>query len=196
MSSQKISQLSSGNPAQNGDLLPIARSGANYSVTPASIADLSRVALKTNGSTNASQAILNLKDGSNITITDDGVGGITIAASAAASSQYIVAATLNGLPSASLVLLRVPASVTYTVPAGGTNSKLVLGVAATASTVFTMYKNGVSFGTITVAISGTTGTFAVGSPAVFAVGDILTVVAPASPDATAADLGLSIYATR
>jgi hypothetical protein len=34
---RKISDLSSGNPAQAGDLIPIARSGANYSITPASI---------------------------------------------------------------------------------------------------------------------------------------------------------------
>lgn len=34
---RKISDLTSGNPAQSGDLIPIARSGANYSITPASI---------------------------------------------------------------------------------------------------------------------------------------------------------------
>jgi hypothetical protein len=198
MANLKISQLPGGDPAQSGDLLPIARSGANYSLTAAAVAALApaQVTLKTNGVNNGSQSILNLKNGTNVTITDDGVGGLTIAAATAATTPYIVAATLNGLPSASLVLLRIPASVTYTVPAGGTNSELVLGVAATASTVFTMYKNGVSFGTITVSASGTTGTFAVASPTVFAVGDVLTVTAPASPDATAADIGLSIYATR
>ena len=38
--SQKISQLPSGNPAQSGDLIPIARDGSNYSVTPQSILGL------------------------------------------------------------------------------------------------------------------------------------------------------------
>ena len=38
MPSEKISQLTSGNPAQSGDLVPIARSGANYSLTAGSIA--------------------------------------------------------------------------------------------------------------------------------------------------------------
>jgi hypothetical protein len=37
MASEKISQLTNGNPAQSGDLIPIARSGANYSVTVGSI---------------------------------------------------------------------------------------------------------------------------------------------------------------
>ena len=40
--SSKISQLASGNPAQSSDLLPIARSGANYSITPGSIAILAQ----------------------------------------------------------------------------------------------------------------------------------------------------------
>jgi hypothetical protein len=38
MANTKISALSSGNPAQSGDLIPIDRSGANFSVTAASIA--------------------------------------------------------------------------------------------------------------------------------------------------------------
>src|SRR5258708_5623033 len=40
MPNLKISQLTNGNPAQNTDLIPIARAGANFSVTPASIAAL------------------------------------------------------------------------------------------------------------------------------------------------------------
>ena len=37
MADTKISGLSAGAPAQSGDLIPIARSGANYSITPANI---------------------------------------------------------------------------------------------------------------------------------------------------------------
>src|ERR1039458_4784388 len=40
MSNLAISQLTSGNPAQACHLLPIARSGANYKITAASIASL------------------------------------------------------------------------------------------------------------------------------------------------------------
>ena len=40
MANEKISQLTSGNPAQSDDLIPIARSGSNYSVTAGSVADL------------------------------------------------------------------------------------------------------------------------------------------------------------
>lgn len=38
--SEKISQMPSGNPAQGGDLIPIARSGSNFGITAASIAAL------------------------------------------------------------------------------------------------------------------------------------------------------------
>lgn len=37
MSDTKISALTAGAPAQSGDLIPIARAGANYSLTPANI---------------------------------------------------------------------------------------------------------------------------------------------------------------
>lgn len=40
MASQKISQLTNGNPAQTGDLIPIDRAGANFSVSAASVAAL------------------------------------------------------------------------------------------------------------------------------------------------------------
>lgn len=40
MANTKISALTSGNPAQSGDEIPIARSGANYKITAGSIAAL------------------------------------------------------------------------------------------------------------------------------------------------------------
>ena len=40
MADTKISALTSGDPAQSGDEIPIARSGANYKVTAGSVAAL------------------------------------------------------------------------------------------------------------------------------------------------------------
>ncbi len=45
----------------------------------------SSITLQTNGVANGSQSLLNLKQGTNITLTDDGVGGITIDASGGGS---------------------------------------------------------------------------------------------------------------
>lgn len=42
----------------------------------------STLALQVNGTPNGSQSLLNLKQGTNITVTDDGVGGVTVSASA------------------------------------------------------------------------------------------------------------------
>ena len=47
------------------------------------------IVLKTDGVNNGSQSILNLKEGTNITLTDDGVGGVTIDASGGGLPQSL-----------------------------------------------------------------------------------------------------------
>lgn len=67
------------------------------------------------------------------------------------------------------------------------------GAAATGSPALALLKNGVQFGTLTY--SGTTGTFS--TPATsFAIGDLLEVTAPVSPDATLARLSVTLFGTR
>ncbi len=65
-------------------------------------------------------------------------------------------------------------------------------VAATASTTFTLKKNGASIGTANFAAAATTATFTVAADANFVSGDILTVTAPGSQDTTLADLSFSL----
>lgn len=93
-----------------------------------------------------------------------------------------------------LFVMRLARAVTL--PASLTGSKADLQTAATAETVFSIKKGGVEFGTITFAISGTTGTFASASGASFAAGDILTIYGPASADATAAGLSWTLIGSR
>jgi hypothetical protein len=81
-------------------------------------------------------------------------------------------------------------------PAGLTNSKGVAATAATAQADFNLLKNGVSFGTMRFAVAGTAATFIAASQASFAIGDVLTVVAPATPDATLANIGFALAGTR
>jgi hypothetical protein len=84
--------------------------------------------LEVNGTSNGSQALLNLKNGTNVTITDDGSGGITIAASSgtttggvsAKTSNYNVASgdnatllTCNSATAFTLTLLGTPPSSTW-----------------------------------------------------------------------------------
>lgn len=88
------------------------------------------------------------------------------------------------------------ASNAGTIPAGGsaTYNGIVLtaycnlSTAATASTTFTFYDNGSSFGTVVFAISGTTGTFTISSAKSVASGDKITLKGPATADTTAAGI--------
>ena len=70
------------------------------------------------------------------------------------------------------------------------------GTSATAQTDFDIQKNGSSFGTMRFAASGTVASFISASGSTFAAGDVLKVVAPASPDSTIADVGFMLVATR
>jgi hypothetical protein len=79
-------------------------------------------------------------------------------------------------------------------PAGLTGSVCKAGVAATGSTVLDIKKNGTNVGTLTFAAAGTTATLAMASATTFtAVTDKLSIVGPASADATLADISGSLF---
>jgi hypothetical protein len=104
-----------------------------------------------------------------------------------------------GLPGASQVLLntKMARAVAYAANFAGSTCA-PSDVAATASAVFSIKKNGTTVGSATYAASGTVATFtSVGGAAVsFAVGDVLTVVAPASQDATLSGIALVLAGSR
>lgn len=112
------------------------------------------------------------------------------------AQPYDVGGAVTGVPSASAVLMRYPFPRAVVFPVSLTLSRGVAGVAATAQTDFDLKKNGSSFGTMRFAAAGTTASFISAGGASFAAGDILTVVAPASPDATLSDVGFSLAGTR
>jgi hypothetical protein len=77
-----------------------------------------------------------------------------------------------------------------------TGSVASAGTAATGSTTFDLQKGTTSFGTVVFSAAGTTGTFTSASGATFAAGDVLRIVAPATADATLADISISLMGTR
>ena len=101
-------------------------------------------------------------------------------------------AFVAGKPTAGEEVARLAVSDAFTLPAGLTGSRGSAGVAATASAVFSLKKNGTEFGTATFAAAGTTATFAAASATSFAAGDVLTIVAPATADSTLADIALTL----
>ncbi|WP_395406316.1 hypothetical protein ACHMW6_06490 [Pseudoduganella sp. UC29_106] len=111
-----------------------------------------------------------------------------------------------GAPTASALVghLIAPAGIstlTFAAAIAGSSGKAL--TAATAQTDFDVRKNattssgGTSVGTIRFAASGTVPTFIAASGFSLTGGtDYLTVWAPATPDATLADIGVGLYATR
>jgi hypothetical protein len=67
-----------------------------------------------------------------------------------------------------------------------------VGVAATAETDFDVQRNGVSFATMRFAAAADTAAFVAAAETVLEPGDVLSVVAPGTPDATLADVGLAL----
>jgi hypothetical protein len=95
----------------------------------------------------------------------------------------------SGKPAASEIVAGALAPYAFTIVSGNCAARAV--VAATASTVFSIRIAGSEIGTITFAAAATVGTFSFTSTTV-AVNDNITIVAPASPDATLADISFLI----
>lgn len=111
-------------------------------------------------------------------------------------AAYDLGASSLGAPVASQVLMRYPFPRAVSFPASLTGSQGVAGTAATAQTDFDIRKNGSSVGTMRFAAAATVASFIAASAFSFAVGDVITVVAPATPDATLADIGFALKGAR
>jgi len=101
----------------------------------------------------------------------------------------------NDVPAANQVSGPLVCDRALSLPAGVSGSYARAETAATAQTIFTLKKNGSSFGTVTFAAAGTTGTFSVASPVTFAAGDTVTVVAPGTADLTIRYIGVTLRFT-
>lgn len=108
---------------------------------------------------------------------------------------YDIGIYVEGLTSNSEVVWEFVAPRGWTLPAGASGAA-VAQAAATASTTYTISKNGASIGTIAWAASGTVGTISVTSSTSFAPGDILSLAGPATADATLANIAVTLAGTR
>jgi 1-aminocyclopropane-1-carboxylate deaminase/D-cysteine desulfhydrase-like pyridoxal-dependent ACC family enzyme len=108
---------------------------------------------------------------------------------------YDIYVFVQGKPTDAELVCRAVAAKAFTIPAGGTGSQATSRVASAASKVFDLLKNGVSFGSVTFATSAT-GTYTIGSSTSFAIGDVLTITAPATADSTLEDVSLTLAGTR
>jgi hypothetical protein len=103
---------------------------------------------------------------------------------------------VDGLPEAGEVLIRHAVAGPIRVAAGLTGWRFSGAANATGSAVFSVRKNGVEFGTITVAAGTATGAMAAATATDFAGGDVLSVEAPGTQDATLASFSITAYGVR
>lgn len=112
------------------------------------------------------------------------------------AQPYDVVFMLNGAPTASQCLLRHKFARTVVFASGLSPSAGVARTAATAQTDLDIQKNTSSVGTVRWAAAGTAASFIMGSQTTFSAGDIIEVFAPASPDATLANISVTLAGTR
>jgi len=111
------------------------------------------------------------------------------------TSSTVVSGSFTGRPTANLVLQNYVFATTVTVPAGFSGSRGSAATVAAAVTTFNIQKNSMSVGTMVFAASANTATFTMSSATTFNTGDVLSVVAPAIPDATLANLAWTFVGT-
>lgn len=131
----------------------------------------------------------------------DGSGGLEITAQAtsltalniALYARFALFVAANPTANELLVRYEVTDQLQFAANLALSRGSAVSG--ATGSSVFSLQKNGVEFGTATFGAGSSTAIFA-GSATTFNAGDILTVYAPSSQDATLANVSLTLAATR
>jgi hypothetical protein len=108
---------------------------------------------------------------------------------------YQLAGSLPGTPTSSQRVFHHLAVAAFTLPQNLTGSAGKAKMAATAQTDFDLRVNGVSKGTMRFAPSGTTASFIFSADVSVAAGDEIEIIAPASADATLANLVWTLKGT-
>ena len=124
----------------------------------------------------------------------------------AATKQYVdskglmpVGFPFNGKPAASLSVF-IPVTIPISIAANLVGSVGYANTVSTGGAVFTLSKisggSTTALGTITATAGSKTAFVFAGAGGTLVVGDTLQLTAPASQDATLADLGITIHAVR
>jgi hypothetical protein len=108
------------------------------------------------------------------------------------TSSIIVSGSFSGRPTANLVLQSYVFAAPAIVSVGLSGSRGTASIYATGTTTFNIQKNGANVGTMVFSPSSAAATFTMNSAISFNAGDVLTVIAPATPDATLANLAWTI----
>lgn len=113
-----------------------------------------------------------------------------------ASALFDITVFAPGVGTNNQVLYFAKVNRPFVAPQGAGQSNAIAKVAATASTTFTLKKNGSAFATVNFAIGATAGTWTQAADAVFAATDTLEIDGPATADATLAGVSLNLSVQR
>ncbi len=111
------------------------------------------------------------------------------------ASLYDIAGSTFSIPTSLAQLMRFTAARAFTLPASLVGSQVASIIAPTAGVSYSIAKNGTQIGTMDFTAANNVGTFTMASSTSFAIGDILTVVAPATPDSTHNELAWTFAAS-
>ena len=120
----------------------------------------------------------------------------TATGSGKAAVSTTISGSFAGTSTANLVVQRYVFAGTVTFPVGLADSQGTAGVAATAATTYAIKKNATNVGSMVFGASSTTAPFAMPTATTFMTGDVLTIVAPATPDATLANLAWTLVGSQ
>lgn len=110
----------------------------------------------------------------------------------ATSRVFDIPVFISGQPTSSQVVVSQVLNRPATLLAGGGQSQAYADTTATAAATFNITQNGSNVGNVDFAIGSNTGTFTVASDVSFVAGDRVAIVAPASVDATLADINITL----
>jgi hypothetical protein len=127
-----------------------------------------------------------------LVVTDGTTNGLEVFKLQNISPPFDLHAFVPGVGSNAQLCIRVKATRAFSLPASLTGSFVTAVTAATASTTYTLKKNGSSIGTAVFAISGVTATLTFASLVAFASGDVLTIEGPGTADSTLADVSFDL----
>lgn len=108
---------------------------------------------------------------------------------------YAIPIFVGDKPGAGDLVMQFICVENFALPSGLTGSQAKSGVSSTGNVYFDIYKNGSDIGDIVFNISSA-GTFTLASTTSFVPGDLLQIYAPASQDATLADISITLMGVR
>jgi hypothetical protein len=118
--------------------------------------------------------------------------GYSLTGDGAVQGPAYISGSWPGSPAASQVIERYIFATPVTFPAGLAGS---YGAAATAATSFAIQQNGAAVGTMAFAVGSATAGFTMAAATTYAAGDVLIIIAPATPDPTLANLAWTLAGT-